>query len=65
MIKQQINSEFPDDIEQIKAMLRKQQSRLRQYASLVAGYEKEIERLKAQLDSHPALRVLWPYYVLS
>ena len=46
-------------------MLRKQQSRLRQYASLVAGYEKEMERLKAQLDSHPALRVLWPCYVLS
>ncbi len=31
-------------------MLRKQQSRLRQYACQVAGYEQEIERLKAQLD---------------
>ncbi|EJE4359553.1 TPA: IS66 family transposase, partial [Shigella flexneri] len=29
---------------------RKQQSRLRQYACQVAGYEQEIERLKAQLD---------------
>ncbi len=45
-----MNSELPDDIEQLKAMLRKQQSRLRQYACQVAGYEQEIERLKAQLD---------------
>lgn len=42
-----MNSELPDDIEQLKAMLRKQQSRLRQYACRVAGCELEIERLKA------------------
>ncbi|RIF74419.1 IS66 family transposase, partial [Shigella boydii] len=48
MIKQ--GNELPDDIELLKAMLRKQQSRLRQYACQVAGYEQEIERLKAQLD---------------
>lgn len=55
---------LPDDIEQLKALLReqqaalqqqhaamkKQQSRLRQYAGQVAGYELEINRLKAQLD---------------
>lgn len=55
---------LPDDIEQLKAMLReqqaalqqqhatmkKQQTRLRQYAGQVAGYELEINRLKAQLD---------------
>ncbi|ENC4947828.1 IS66 family transposase, partial [Shigella sonnei] len=45
-----MNNELPDDIELLKAMLRKQQSRLRQYACQVAGYEQEIERLKAQLD---------------
>lgn len=55
---------LPDDIEQLKVMLREQQavlqqqhatmkiqqSRLRQYAGQVAGYELEINRLKAQLD---------------
>jgi len=55
---------LPDDIEQLKVMLReqqaalqqqhaamkKQQFRLRQYAGQVAGYELEISRLKAQLD---------------
>ncbi len=45
-----MNNELPDDIELLKAMLRKQQSRLRQYTCQVAGYEQEIERLKAQLD---------------
>ena len=45
-----MNNELPDDIELLKAMLRRQQSRLRQYACQVAGYEQEIERLKAQLD---------------
>ncbi|EGK16411.1 putative transposase [Shigella flexneri VA-6] len=45
-----MNNELPDDIELLKAMLRKQQSRFRQYACQVAGYEQEIERLKAQLD---------------
>ncbi|MGC9765700.1 hypothetical protein P4I31_26240, partial [Escherichia coli] len=45
-----MNNELPDDIELLKAMLRKQQSRLRQYVCQVAGYEQEIERLKAQLD---------------
>ncbi|HAG0930786.1 TPA: IS66 family transposase, partial [Salmonella enterica] len=45
-----MKNELPDDIEQLKAMLRQQQARLRQYASQVAGYEQEIERLKAQLD---------------
>lgn len=45
-----MNIELPDDIEQLKAILRKQQSQLRQYAGQVAGYELEIERLKAQLD---------------
>ena len=45
-----MNSELPDDIEQLKAMLRKQQSQLRQYACQVVGYEQEIERLKAQVD---------------
>ncbi|PWF31536.1 IS66 family transposase, partial [Shigella flexneri] len=45
-----MNNELPDDIELLKAMLRKQQSRLRQYACQVAGYEQEIVRLKAQLD---------------
>ncbi|ENZ9958603.1 IS66 family transposase [Salmonella enterica] len=45
-----MKTELPDDIEQLKAMLRKQQARLRQYAGQVAGYELEIERLKAQLD---------------
>lgn len=45
-----MNNELPDDIELLKAMLRTQQSRLRQYACQVAGYEQEIERLKAQLD---------------
>ncbi|EGM61823.1 putative transposase [Shigella flexneri SFJ17B] len=42
-----MNNELPDDIELLKAMLRKQQSRLRQYACQVAGYEQEIERLKS------------------
>ena len=45
-----MNNELPDDIGLLKAMLRTQQSRLRQYACPVAGYEQEIERLKAQLD---------------
>lgn len=45
-----MKNELPDDIDQLKAMLRKQQARLRQYAGQVAGYEQEIERLKAQLD---------------
>lgn len=59
-----MNDTLPDDIEQLKAMLReqqaalqqqhaaikKQQSRLRQYAGQVSGYELEINRLKAQLD---------------
>ncbi|EFH2664405.1 IS66 family transposase, partial [Escherichia coli] len=45
-----MNNELLDDIELLKAMLRKQQSRLRQYVCQVAGYEQEIERLKAQLD---------------
>ncbi|KDA58000.1 putative iSSfl4 ORF3 [Escherichia coli 3-267-03_S4_C2] len=45
-----MNNELPDDIGLLKAMLRTQQSRLRQYACQVAGYEQEIERLKAQLD---------------
>ena len=45
-----MNNELPDDIRLLKAMLRTQQSRLRQYACQVAGYEQEIERLKAQLD---------------
>ncbi|MBK1755512.1 MAG: hypothetical protein JJO41_17535, partial [Escherichia coli] len=45
-----MNNELPDDIELLKAMLRTQQSRLRQYACQVTGYEQEIERLKAQLD---------------
>lgn len=45
-----MKTELPDDIEQLKAMLRQQQARLRQYAGQVAGYEQEIERLKAQLD---------------
>ncbi|WP_176227865.1 IS66 family transposase zinc-finger binding domain-containing protein, partial [Cedecea sp. NFIX57] len=59
-----MDNSLPDDIDQLKAMLReqqavllqqnaamqKQQSRLRQYAGQVAGYELEINRLKAQLD---------------
>ena len=45
-----MNNELPDDIGLLKAMLRTQQSRLRQYACQVAGYEQKIERLKAQLD---------------
>ncbi len=45
-----MNNELPDDIGLLKAMLRTQQSRLCQYACQVAGYEQEIERLKAQLD---------------
>lgn len=45
-----MNNELPDDIGLLKAMLPTQQSRLRQYACQVAGYEQEIERLKAQLD---------------
>lgn len=52
-----MKNELPDDIDQLKAMLRKQrtmlndqQTRLRQYAGQVAGYEQEINRLKAQLD---------------
>lgn len=45
-----MKTELPDDIEQLKAMLRQQQARLRQYAGQVAGYEQEIERLKVQLD---------------
>lgn len=45
-----MNNELPDDIGLLKAILRTQQSRLRQYACQVAGYEQEIERLKAQLD---------------
>lgn len=45
-----MDNSLPDDIEQLKALLRKQQSRLRQYAGQVAGYELEINRLKAQLD---------------
>lgn len=52
-----MKNELPDDIDQLKALLRKQQetlkqqqTRLRQYAGQVAGYELEIERLKAQLD---------------
>lgn len=45
-----MKTELPDDIEQLKAMLRQQQARLRQYAGQVTGYEQEIERLKAQLD---------------
>ncbi len=49
-----MNNELPDDIELLKAMLRTQQSRLRQYACQVAGYEQEVERLKAQLDRLPA-----------
>lgn len=52
-----MKNELPDDIDELKAMLRKQrtmlndqQTRLRQYAGKVAGYEQEINRLKAQLD---------------
>lgn len=52
-----MKNELPDDIDQLKAMLRTQQTmlndqqtRLRQYAGQVAGYEQEINRLKAQLD---------------
>lgn len=48
-----MNSELPDYIdyiEQLKAMLRKQQNRLCQYSCQVAGYEQEIERLKVQPD---------------
>lgn len=45
-----MKSDLPDDIDQLKALLRKQQSQLRQYAGQVAGYELEINRLKAQLD---------------
>lgn len=52
-----MKNKLPDDIDQLKAMLRKQrtmlndqQTRLRQYAGQVAGYEQEINRLKAQLD---------------
>ncbi|HDR2836424.1 TPA: IS66 family transposase [Enterobacter mori] len=52
-----MENELPDDIDQLKAMLRKQrtmlndqQTRLRQYAGQLAGYELEINRLKAQLD---------------
>ncbi|ELD4018271.1 IS66 family transposase [Salmonella enterica] len=52
-----MKNELPDDIDQLKAMLRKQrtmlndqQTRLRQYAGQLAGYEQEINRLKAQLD---------------
>ncbi|SRH42003.1 ISSfl4 ORF3 [Shigella flexneri 2a] len=44
-----MNNELPDDIELLKAMLRKQQSRLRQYACQVAGYEQEIERSRLSL----------------
>lgn len=58
------NIPLPDNIDQLKALLRqqqvaveqlnvtmkKQQARLRQYAGQVADYEQEIERLKAQLD---------------
>lgn len=52
-----MKNELPDDIDQLKALLHKQQetlkqqqTRLRQYAGQVAGYELEIERLKAQFD---------------
>lgn len=45
-----MKNELPDDIDQLKAMLRKQQPLLRQYAGQVAGYELEINCLKAQLD---------------
>ncbi|EOZ1473492.1 MULTISPECIES: IS66 family transposase [Enterobacter] len=52
-----MKNELPDDIDQLKALLRKQrtmlndqQTRLRQYAGQLAGYEQEINRLKAQLD---------------
>lgn len=52
-----MKNELPDDIDQLKALLRKQQetlkqqqTRLRQYAGQVADYELEINRLKAQLD---------------
>ena len=45
-----MKNELPDDIDQLKVMLRKQQTLLRQYAGQVAGYELEINRLKAQLD---------------
>lgn len=51
------NNPLPNDIDQLKALLcqqqaamKKLQARLRQYAGQVAGYEQEIERLKAQLD---------------
>ncbi|MGJ3449043.1 hypothetical protein, partial [Enterobacter sp. PTB] len=36
-----MKNELPDDIDQLKAMLRKQQTLLRQYAGQVAGYELE------------------------
>lgn len=45
-----MKNELPDDIDLLKAILRKQQTLLRQYAGQVAGYEQEINRLKAQLD---------------
>lgn len=45
-----MKNDLPDDIDQLKALLRKQQSQLRQYAGQVAGYEREINRLKAQPD---------------
>lgn len=41
---------LPDDVELLKAMLRKQHGQLRRYEDQLAGYEREIERLKAQLD---------------
>ncbi|WP_074012712.1 IS66 family transposase, partial [Candidatus Sodalis sp. SoCistrobi] len=52
-----MKTELPDDIDLLKGMLaqhqmmlKRQQVQLRTYAGLVAGYEREIERLKAQLD---------------
>jgi len=45
-----MKNELPDDVEQLKAMLRKQHGQLRRYEGQLAGYEREIERLKAQLD---------------
>lgn len=41
---------LPDDVEQLKTLLRKQQGQLRRYEGQLAGYEREIERLKSQLD---------------
>lgn len=45
-----MKTELPDDVEQLKTMLRKQQAQLRVYEGQVAGYERELERLRAQLD---------------